>query len=202
MSSVRAARPRARRLPAWAPWALGLAAPLGADLVLRALYDPASHTFQQREAEVTGWLSLAALLLVLASRPLRLVTYRRALGLAAFGYALLHVVFSYTGVLGADVQNLLFVSRSDQAGWALGLAALVGLLPLALTSTNAAMRRLGPRWKALHALGPWMTLLAALHTVWLGVHFGLNPLAWTSVALLLLTALALLGRRRKVERIA
>ncbi len=187
-------RAHSARVPAWGQWAVGLAVLLGADLVLRALYDPASHTFQQREAEVTGWLSLAALLLVLASKPLRLVSYRRALGLWAFGFALLHVVFSYAGVLDGDVLNLLFLSRGAQVGWAVGALALLGLLPLALTSTNGAMRRLGARWKALHRLGPWMTALAALHTAWIGVHFGLTPLTWTSVTLLLLTAALLLGR--------
>ena len=193
---TRLRRSRAAQLPAWGQWALGLALLGLAEGVLRLVYDPRAHVFGQRETEVTGWLALAALLLTLFARRLGLAPYRRALGLAGFFYTVAHLYFSYDHILDDDWQNLLFLSRGQQAGWALGLVALLGLLPLALTSTDSAVRRLGPRWKPLHHLGPWMTLLATLHTVWIGVHFGLDPLAWTSVALLLLTALALLARRR------
>lgn len=181
-----------------APWpgqlALGLLVVIVTEEALRLLYPPGHHLLAQRRTEVYGWLSLAGLLLVLASRGLRLVPYRRALGLAAFGFAGVHTGLAYVHVLNRDVESVLFLSPQDQAALWLGVAALIGLLPLALTSTAASVRRLGKRWKTLHRLGPWMTLLAAVHTAWIGVHFGVDPLAWTSVGVLLLTAALFLFR--------
>ncbi|AFZ67996.1 ferric reductase-like transmembrane domain-containing protein [Deinococcus peraridilitoris] len=195
---------RARRFSGVAPAGVQVAiAALGAlntELALRVLYDPSAHVFGQRQAEVYGWFSLLALLLVLASHWLRLVAYRRALGLAAFVYALVHVWYSHRHILGGDWENVLFFSPSDQAGLWVGVLALLGLLPLVITSSDRARRRLGGRWKTLHRLGPPMTVLATWHTVWIGVHFGLVPLAWTSVVLLALTFVLFLFRLRKVRR--
>jgi len=70
--------------------------------------------------------------------------------------------------------------------WA-GIVALAGLLPLAVTSFTPAQRRMGRWWKRLHRLGPWLTVLSALHTAWAGGHFGLMPLRWTSLALVVLS---------------
>lgn len=183
-----------------APWhlqcALALAAVLVAEQTLRAFVPSSHHLFTQRQEELYGWLSMLALLLVLASRWLGLVPYRRAFGLLAFGFALIHTWLAFAHVLGADPENVLFLSLEHQIAVWLGVIALVGLLPLALTSTNAAMKRLGKRWKALHRAGPVMTVLAAVHTAVIGVHFGLNPPAWTSVALLVVTAALYFFRRR------
>ncbi len=151
---------------------------------------------EQRREELYGLLSLLTLLLVLLTRWLPgLRPLRRGLGLAGFGYGLLHGWLATDHVLEGDPSNLLFLNPSTQAAIWVGVLALALLLPLALTSTAATRRRLGRRWKSLHRLGPPMTLLAALHTAWAGVHFGLSPLRWPSLALLLLSGWLFLRRR-------
>lgn len=151
---------------------------------------------EQRREELYGLLSLLALLLVLLTRPLPgLRPLRRRLGLTGFGYGLLHGWLALGHVLEGDPSNLLFLNPGTQASIWAGVVALALLLPLALTSTASARRRLGRRWKTLHRLGPPMTLLAALHTAWAGVHFGLSPLRWPSLGLLLLSGWLFLGRR-------
>jgi methionine sulfoxide reductase heme-binding subunit len=188
-----AVRP-ARTASSWWPLAISLLLPLNFELLL-ALWTPPGPLAERRE-ELYGFLSLAALLLVLVTRwwrPLR--PHRRALGLAAFGYGAYHGLLAVRHVLQGDVSNLLFLNPGTQAGIWIGILALVGLLPLALTSFSAAQRRLGRGWKRLHRAGPWLTLLSALHTAWSGVHFGLEPLRGASVALLLLSAALFLTRR-------
>ena len=110
-------------------------------------------------------------MLSLACTPLRLVLgwtwparIRRELGLLAFGYAALHLLL-YTldqgglGGLAADVLERPFIT--------VGLAALLLLTPLALTSGRQAVRRLGfQRWQRLHYLVYPATLLGALHFYW------------------------------------
>ncbi|WP_425146484.1 ferric reductase-like transmembrane domain-containing protein [Deinococcus sp.] len=189
------------RLPASGLLQLGLSllVALNAELLLRLLA-PAGALAERRE-EVYGALSLLALLLILATRWLpRWKAYRRALGLAAFGYGLLHGWLALGTVLQGDPQNLLFLNQATQAAILAGVLALAGLLPLALTSSNWAQRRLGRRWKRLHRAGPWLTLLSALHTAWAGVHFGLSPLAWTSATLLLGVGLLVLHPRRPLSK--
>ena len=185
---------RSRAVPFVEQLVITVVVVIGIEQGLRALYMTEHHVLMQRRMEVYGWASMLALLLVLASKWLRLVPYRRILGLFGFGTAAAHTWLAFQHVLDSDLENLFFLTPANQAAVWIGVVSLAGLLPLALTSSDRAMRRLGRRWKALHRLGPPMTLLAAVHTAWIGVHFGLDPLAWTSVTLLL-TTLALLAAR-------
>jgi DMSO/TMAO reductase YedYZ heme-binding membrane subunit len=176
-----------RPLPGPVQAALVVFIAASAESVTRRLYPADSAVLTQRLGEVHGWLSLAALLLVFPARRLGLLRYRRALGLAGFAYALLHTMYTFGHTLDGQLDSLLFLSPSMQGGIVLGGLALLLLAPLALTSSNLAVRRLGGRWRALHKLGPLATLLASVHSAWIGVHFGLWPLAWTSVVLLAVT---------------
>ena len=108
----------------------------------------------------TGDIAAALLVLALAITPLRLlfprssaplwlVRRRRYIGVASFGYALLHalVYAQRLGTIGAVWEQ---ATEADLlAGW-LGLAIM---LPLALTSNNASMRALGRGWKRLPDTG-------------------------------------------------
>ncbi len=187
-------RPAAR---ARAPRAAQVAAPalvaLTTEVALRLTFGDAP-VLGQRLAEAHGWLALLALLLTLLARPLRLLRVRRALGLSAFAFTLAHLAYAFAHVFGADLLALLFLRRPEQLALGLGALAALGLVPLALTSTNAAMRRLGPHWKALHRITLPLTLLAVLHTVWLGVHGGVS---WASALLVAAVALTLWQRRRR-----
>ncbi len=146
----------------------------------------------QRATLQSGLLTLALLLLSLACTPLRLLTgwtwparIRRALGLLAFGYGTLHfLIYLYDhgftlGVMREDVLERPFVTA--------GFLALLLLLPLALTSTPASVRRLGFRtWTRLHRLAYAAAALGALHYFWGVKQDRTAPLVWAAVLLGLL----------------
>jgi methionine sulfoxide reductase heme-binding subunit len=122
----------------------------------------------------TGWWTLTFLLITLAVTPLRrwlnapwLLRFRRMLGLFAFFYASLHFTtyfwldqfFDWMGI-AKDIVKRPFIT--------VGFAAFVLLLPLAATSTNAMVRRLGAkRWQLLHRLVYVTAVLGVLHFWWL-----------------------------------
>jgi sulfoxide reductase heme-binding subunit YedZ len=169
--------------------AAGFAGDLGANPIEELL-----HT--------TGSWALRCLLLCLAVTPARrllgvaaLAPLRRTFGLAAFGWACLHVL-TYTGLdqlfdwrsLAEDVRERRYVFA--------GLTAFLCLVPLAATSTRAAQRRLGRRWKALHRL-VWIAAGAAsVHTLWLVKADLLAPLLYSSI-LVALAGLRLRPSRRR-----
>ncbi|MBX3725193.1 MAG: sulfoxide reductase heme-binding subunit YedZ [Xanthomonadales bacterium] len=140
----------------------------------------------------TGIWALRLLLLSLAMTPLRRLTgspwplrLRRMIGLFAFAYALLHLLVYVALDLQAYWPQLLedLVKRPFIT---VGAAALVLLVPLALTSTRAMQRRLGRRWRPLHRLVYPAVLLACLHFLWLVKADWREPAIHLGIALLLL----------------
>ena len=141
----------------------------------------------------TGTWALRLLLVTLAVTPLRrltgalwLVRLRRMLGLFAFFYAALHVL-TYA-VLDASL-DLLYVLEDvlDRRYILVGFTAFVLLVPLAATSTNAMVRRLGPaRWRRLHRLVYLAVPLAVLHFLWLVKADLSEPLLYAGLLALLL----------------
>lgn len=120
----------------------------------------------------TGKTALNLLMITLLISPLRAVTGqslwqrpRRMLGLFSFTYALLHFLI-YTGLeLDLDFSDLAReISRRPFI--IIGMAALLAMLPLAITSTDRMMRRLGRRWQKLHQLVYPIALLAIWHYYW------------------------------------
>jgi sulfoxide reductase heme-binding subunit YedZ len=120
-----------------------------------------------------GFWTLTLLCASLAATPLhRLlglawpVRLRRLLGLSAFAYAALHFAWYLVidqglavAAVAADVVKRPFVT--------VGFAALVLLVPLAVTSTDGWVRRLGfPAWKRLHRLAYAAALLGVVHFLW------------------------------------
>jgi len=179
-ATARAAANRERRRPARGrsrpdpiAWIAGCAAavPL-AWIIVGALRDGLGADPIEALTLRTGWWALTLLLASLAVTPLRrltgwnrLVAARRPLGLAAFGYATLHVAVylvdrEFTAAFVVeDVMERPFVTA--------GLAAFLLLVPLAATSTRGMIRRLGRRWQALHRLVYPAAALAVLHFLWL-----------------------------------
>jgi sulfoxide reductase heme-binding subunit YedZ len=164
-------------------------------------------------AEVMNQLGLAALILLVASLactparhlfgwtwPIRI---RRELGLLAFFYAALHFAVYLLldqvldlGAIVADVAERPFITA--------GFLALVLLVPLALTSTTASIRRLGfRRWNSLHHLVYLAGALAVLHFIW-RVKIDLTQPVVYAVVLVALLAIRLVvwrwGARRSVSR--
>jgi sulfoxide reductase heme-binding subunit YedZ len=139
----------------------------------------------------TGTWTLVMLCATLAVTPLR-----RATGLFAFFYACLHLLtyvwfdqwFDALAIL-VDVAKRPFVT--------VGMTAFVLMLPLAATSTNAMMRRLGRRWVELHRLVYLIAPLAILHFWWhkSGKNDIVEPAIYAVIVALLL-AMRLLRRAR------
>jgi methionine sulfoxide reductase heme-binding subunit len=116
-------------------------------------------------------MMLGPLMAVIGARPwLRwLVARRRYLGVAAFAYALLHL-----GYYVLDMGNVAdMLAELGAPGIWTGWAALALMLPLALTSNDAAMRALRAGWKRVQRLAYPAALLLLLH--WVLVHN--NPTA-------------------------
>ena len=117
----------------------------------------------------TGNWGIRLLLVSLAVTPLReltgwnwLITYRRPLGLAAFYYVCVHLlVYAYLDFrlnlefMLIDVTESLFII--------VGLASLLLLIPLAITSTTGWIRALGKRWRVLHWLVYPALILGVVH---------------------------------------
>jgi sulfoxide reductase heme-binding subunit YedZ len=81
-----------------------------------------------------------------------------------------------------------------------GVAAFVLLIPLAVTSTNTMMKRLGRRWKSLHQLIYVIGVLAILHFLWLVKADNLEPLVYACILLVLFMARVWIQRREKPKQ--
>jgi sulfoxide reductase heme-binding subunit YedZ len=141
-------------------------------------------------------VSLAVTPLVKLARLMALAPYRRMLGLWGFAYAVLHLLgyvvldqFFDWDTIGHEILKHKFITA--------GMAAFTLLLPLAVTSTKAMIKRLGgARWRQLHRLVYLAVPLAALHYIWM-VKAGLTqPAIYLAIALLLLLSRWVYARRR------
>lgn len=155
---------RTARLLIW----LLCAAPM-ADLLARALTHQLGANPQEALLRGTGLWCLTMLLVTLGVTPLRrlldwpeIIRLRRMLGLWTFAYAVIHLLgfwafehdFHWVAVFRDGTQRP-FVT--------VGLICFILLIPLAATSTQAAVRRLGPSWKRLHRLVYLIAMLALTH---------------------------------------
>jgi sulfoxide reductase heme-binding subunit YedZ len=114
-----------------------------------------------------------------------LVGLRRMLGLFAFTYLSLHFLnwlvldqWFDLQAIGADIVKRPYIT--------VGFSALLLLVPLAITSTNGWMRRLGRRWHRLHRLVYPATLLGCVHFWWQVKADWREPLLYASILALLL----------------
>ena len=162
---------------------------LGADPVRRAIYIlgmvPAVWTFylgltdqlgadpQNTLERTLGLWALRFLIAALAVTPLRrlggpsLIRYRRAIGLLGFYYACLHLTVYLVLDQGLDLAAI-WADIVKRPYITVGMLAFTILVPLAATSNNAMIRRLGARaWQRLHKLVYVATAAAAIHFVML-----------------------------------
>ena len=145
-----------------------------------------------------GFIACLLLVAVLTFTPLRVLfpkwdvaqainRHRRLVGVSAFAYALLHfavhVLYQYDGTYDGTLEQL---GRELQKPFQLtGLAALVILFVLAVTSVNAAIRWLGRKWKWLHRLAYVAAALVAYHQATAEKTFPMQ-VVWIFAPLLLL----------------
>jgi sulfoxide reductase heme-binding subunit YedZ len=139
-----------------------------------------------------GKWGLNFLLITLCITPLRVLTgwvhwmrLRRMLGLTAFFYVLAHFLFYVLVDQGLDLR-VIVEDVIKRPYITVGLTGLLLLLPLALTSTRAAMRRLGRRWQQLHRLVYAAAALGCIHFYWQVKADVREPLLYLGVLALLL----------------
>ncbi|MGC9371027.1 MAG: protein-methionine-sulfoxide reductase heme-binding subunit MsrQ [Paracoccaceae bacterium] len=187
-----------RRVPAWALYVIG---PLPAlwFLWLGLTGGLGPEPIKALEQQL-GELALQLLLAGLAITPLRryagvnLIRYRRAIGLLAFSYVMLHLAVWL--FLDVQIWSQILADIAKRPYITIGMAGFALLIPLAVTSNNWSVRRLGPAWRRLHRLTYPAVLLGAVHYVMLVKGWQIEPLVYLSAVLTLL-ALRLPPRRRR-----
>jgi sulfoxide reductase heme-binding subunit YedZ len=151
---------------------------------------------------VTGTTVLVSLFVTLAVTPLRRLTgwnevirTRRLIGLTAFWYALLHLL-TYI-VFDQSLSPADIAEDVAEHPWVLvGFTSFLLLIPLAVTSTNAWVRRLGgERWQRLHRLVYAAALGGVLHFLWLVKRDVRTPLYFAAVLAVLFIARLWVARR-------
>lgn len=188
-----AAFPRWLRQPSFPDWPLY---PLGFIpaiwLFVQAITDNLGADPAKALERGLGEWALRLIILGLAITPLRQVAginwvrYRRAIGLLAFFYVLLHLItymvldqgLDWTAI-GADILRRPYIT--------IGMLGFLLLLPLALTSTNAMIRRLGgARWRRLHRLVYPAAFAGAAHYLLLVKSWPLEPIIYAAIIVALL----------------
>ena len=121
----------------------------------------------------TGDWTLTFLLVTLSITPLRkimrqywLISFRRMIGLFAFFYGFLHLMTYVWLDKFFDVHEMLHDIAKRKFITA-GMTAFTLMIPLALTSTKWAIRKLGKRWQALHRLIYLSASAGVIHYIWL-----------------------------------
>lgn len=180
-----------RRIPAWPLYILG-AAFVGWHFWL-ALNGVGAYAVEPINVLERKYGEVALILLVagLAVTPLRtwtginLVKFRRAIGLLAFFAVLAH--FLVFAVLDVQTLGRVVTEVIKRPYVTVGFIAFLGLIPLAVTSNNWSIRRLGPvRWRRLHKLVYPIAVLGALHYIWLVKGWPLEPFLYMGAILGLL----------------
>lgn len=179
--------------------------PLGL-LVWRGFNDGLTANPIEFITHTTGWWTLAFLFITLSVTPVRrllempwLLRLRRMLGLFAFFYASLHFLmwlavdqfFDWNAIV-KDIVKRPYIT--------VGFSAFVLLLPLAATSTNAMVRRLGAaRWQALHRAVYLIAILGVVHFWWLVKKDIREPLVFAALLGVLLGTRLVLAWRKRVS---
>lgn len=178
-----------RRIPAWpiyvigAVWAawlfyLGVTGGLGVEPI---------NALEREYGEV----GLKLLIIGLAVTPLRkyagvnLLKFRRALGVTTFFYIMAH--FTVWAVLDVGTFARVWEEILKRPYVTIGMLGFVLMIPLAVTSNNLSLRRLGgATWRKLHKLTYPIAVLGAVHYLWLVKGFQLEPIVYLGVILGLL----------------
>ena len=173
-----------QRVPVWLVYAAGFV-PAVAYFALGVMDELGADPMKVLERELGEW-ALIFLIAGLCVTPLRqllglsLLRYRRALGLLGFWYVTLHLVTYMVldqgldwAASGADIVKRPYIT--------IGMASFVLLVPLALTSNNASIRRMGQAWSRLHRLVYLAAAGGAVHYVLLVKAWPLEPLVYAAI---------------------
>lgn len=193
-----------RKVPAWPLYILGLLPPvwLFYQAVTGALGVDPVKTMEHQMGE---W-GLQLLIVSLMITPIRkhvglnLVKYRRAIGLLAFFYILGHLMVW----LSLDIQfrwGEIWKDILKRPAITIGMVGFVVMVPLALTSWNGAIRRMGAAaWQRLHKLAYLAVLAGGIHYVMVVKTWQTEPLLYLAVILALLMLRSNLQRWRSAPQ--
>ncbi len=189
-----------RPIPTWLVYLLG-ALPgvyivLGITLALTGTYDLFGHSLGVDPSRtIERWLGELALQFFIATMAisilrdrfrLKLIKFRRPLGLLSFFYIVLHLAVW----LGLDLQFRWGEVWSDilkRPYITIGMAGFLMLIPVAITSNNAMIRKLGPmKWQKLHKLTYPAILLGGVHYVMVQKIWEVESLTYLGVIVVLL----------------
>lgn len=177
-----------RRVPAWSLYIIAVIPPVL--MFLSALNGTLGVDPVKELEHEMGELGLQVLIAVLAITPLRRITgislikFRRALGLIGFFYIFLHLLVWL--VLDVQILDQIVKDIIKRPYITIGMAGFVLMLPLAITSNNWSIRKLGPKWRNLHKLTYPALILGGVHFVWLVKGWQLEPLIYLGVIVALL----------------
>ena len=137
----------------------------------------------------TGIWSLRILLLTLAMTPLRIMTgqfifirLRRMIGLFTFFYASLHLTVYVWLDLGLAWSHF-FEDVIERPYITVGMLAWFLMLPMAITSNQFMLKKLGQKWKMIHRMIYLVLILACLHFIWLVKSDLTEPLIYSGIGL-------------------
>lgn len=188
MSIVDRINSAARRVPTWIVYLL-LALPIPYLFYLGLTGGLGREPIKALEHEY-GELALKLLIVGLAITPLRryvgvnLIKFRRAIGVMTFFFVLAH--FLVWAVLDVQTLDRIWADIIKRLYVTVGMAGFLCLIPLAATSNNWSVRKLGPRWRKLHKLTYLAAILGGIHYIWLVKGIQLEPLLYMAVILGLL----------------
>jgi sulfoxide reductase heme-binding subunit YedZ len=197
---VQAVNSALRSLPVWPLYPLGLG-PAAWLWYLGFTGGLGAEPINALEREL-GMIGLQLVIASLAVTPLRQLTglnllrFRRALGLLSFFYIMQHLLVWL--VLDLGELSLIASDLAKRPYVIVGMLGFAAMVPLAVTSTDRAVRRLGAmRWRRLHRLAYIVPVLGVLHFAILVKGFPLEPLAYGLALAVILGLRALPGRRAK-----
>lgn len=187
-----------RRVPVWAVYLVGALPPFWY-LYLGLTGGLGVDPVKSMEHEL-GELALKLVIVGLAVTPLRrfagvnLMKFRRSIGLVTFYLVVCHLLVWL--VLDVQILSQIWADIIKRPYITIGMVAFVLMIPLAVTSNNLSVRRLGPAWRQLHRLVYSAAILGAIHFILLRKGFQIEPLVYLAIIAVLL-GLRLIPRARK-----
>lgn len=179
-----------RRIPAWPVYVIMVA--YFAWIFWLALTGQSGPDPVRALEHSLGDVAIKLFVVVIAITPLRkfvglnLIKFRRALGLAVFFYVTMHLAVWL--FLDVQIWEQVWKDIAKRPYITVGMVAFVMILPLALTSNNKSIRKLGPlRWRNLHMLSYPAVVLGAVHNVMVQKVWETEPLVYLGLIVLLLT---------------
>jgi len=177
-----------RKVPTWLVYIVGLI-PVPLFLYLAQTGGLGREPIKALEHEL-GELALKLIIVGLAITPLRkfvglnLIKFRRSIGVLAFTYVALHLLVWL--VLDVGILSQIWADILKRPYITIGMVGFVVMIPLAVTSNNWSVKRLGGKWRRLHQLTYVAAALGGLHFIMIAKGIQIEPLIYMAVILSLL----------------